>query len=68
MEALYTYSFPSKMPVCLQSALLGNVLKSTRHTMEIVKLWKDGILLRDAMVDILFFIEGILVMHSTCNY
>ena len=62
MEAVYTYKFPSVMPASLPTVLLSNVMKCSLHTMEIVKLWKGGVLLRDTMNDLLLTIEGILLI------
>ena len=50
------------MPASLPTVLLSNVVKCSLHTMEIVKLWKGGVLLRDAMNDLLLTIEGILLV------
>ena len=63
MEAVYTYKFPSVMPASLPTIILSNVMKCSLRTMEIVKLWKEGVLFRDAMNDLLLTIEGIFTDH-----
>lgn len=57
-EATYKFEFPAKIPASLSAAVLSNVLRTSRNELDIVRLWRGGVLLRDAMVDLLLSIEG----------